>query len=107
MLPESAGLVILDGVPSFLGAYNAGPARFDEVLAERRPLPDETRRFLAEVAARIGFVEPSISGTFAGFTSIARSSGLFGEASSVARSPSDMPSWRSLFVPLGQRSDSR
>lgn len=34
------------GSPGFLAAYNAGPARYEDYLAGR-PLPDETRAYLA------------------------------------------------------------
>jgi hypothetical protein len=35
------------GSPSFLAAYNAGPARYEDHLATGRPLPAETRAYLA------------------------------------------------------------
>ena len=35
------------GAPDFLAAYNAGPERLDDYLATGRPLPDETRRYMA------------------------------------------------------------
>jgi len=35
------------GYPGCFAAYNAGPARFDEHLLDGRPLPDETRHYLA------------------------------------------------------------
>ena len=35
------------GAPDFLAAYNAGPERLDDHLATGRPLPDETRRYMA------------------------------------------------------------
>ena len=35
------------GTPDFLAAYNAGPERLDDHLATGRPLPDETRRYIA------------------------------------------------------------
>ena len=35
------------GAPDFLAAYNAGPDRLDEHLVTGRPLPDETRRYMA------------------------------------------------------------
>ncbi len=47
----------LYGSPGFLAAYNAGPGRLDEYLTRHRPLPDETRNYVA----RIG---PRIDGTF-------------------------------------------
>jgi cell division septation protein DedD len=45
------------GSPGFLAAYNAGPARLDDYLANNRPLPDETRRYVAMIG-------PSISGAY-------------------------------------------
>jgi hypothetical protein len=44
------------GSPAFLAAYNAGPTRLDDYLANLRPLPDETRRYVAMIA-------PSLQGT--------------------------------------------
>ena len=41
------------GVPDFLAAYNAGPERFDDHLATGRPLPDETRRYMALLAPQL------------------------------------------------------
>jgi soluble lytic murein transglycosylase-like protein len=41
------------GSPAFIAAYNAGPARYEEHLATGRPLPAETRAYVAFVARRI------------------------------------------------------
>jgi hypothetical protein len=38
------------GSPGFLAAYNAGPRRLDDYLSNERPLPDETRRYVAMIA---------------------------------------------------------
>jgi soluble lytic murein transglycosylase-like protein len=38
------------GAPGFLAAYNAGPERYAQHLAHGRPLPLETRRYLAVLA---------------------------------------------------------
>lgn len=38
------------GMPGFLAAYNAGPARWEDHLATGRPLPMETRAYLARLA---------------------------------------------------------
>jgi len=38
------------GAPGFLAAYNAGPARWEDHLATGRPLPMETRAYLARLA---------------------------------------------------------
>ena len=42
------------GVPGFLAAYNAGPARYEDHLATGRPLPAETRAYVAVLAPLIG-----------------------------------------------------
>lgn len=41
------------GSPGFLAAYSAGPARYEEHLATGRPLPAETRAYLAMLEPRI------------------------------------------------------
>ncbi|MFN4090359.1 MAG: lytic transglycosylase domain-containing protein [Alphaproteobacteria bacterium] len=41
------------GFPSFLAAYNAGPGRLESHLYGGRPLPAETRNYLASVAPRL------------------------------------------------------
>jgi cell division protein FtsN len=43
----------LYGSPAFLAAYNAGPARLDDYLQHNRPLPSETRRYVAMIAPYI------------------------------------------------------
>jgi hypothetical protein len=50
------------GVPGFLAAYNAGPGRYDDYLATGRPLPPETRTFVAMLTPMIagGQVEDGI-----------------------------------------------
>ncbi|MBB2198753.1 lytic transglycosylase domain-containing protein [Gluconacetobacter sp. 1c LMG 22058] len=44
------------GEAGFLAAYNAGPARYDEHLATGRPLPAETRNYVASVSARLALL---------------------------------------------------
>ena len=41
-------------VAAMLAAYNAGPGRYDEHLTRGRPLPSETRAYLARLASIIG-----------------------------------------------------
>ena len=42
------------GVPGFLAAYNAGPARWEDHLATGRRLPMETQAYLARLAPLVG-----------------------------------------------------
>jgi len=46
------------GSPGFLAAYNAGPNRLDDYLSNNRPLPDETRRYVAMIGPNIIGVYP-------------------------------------------------
>jgi soluble lytic murein transglycosylase-like protein len=41
------------GAPLFLAAYNAGPDRVDDYLLRGRPLPAETRHYVATVAPQL------------------------------------------------------
>ena len=41
------------GSPGFLAAYNAGPGRMDDYLTRSRTLPDETKRYVANISARL------------------------------------------------------
>jgi hypothetical protein len=47
------------GTPGFLAAYNAGPARLDDYLGNVRPLPDETRRYVAMIGPNLRGVYPN------------------------------------------------
>lgn len=42
------------GAPGFLAAYNAGPGRYDDYVANARPLPAETIAYVAAIAPLIG-----------------------------------------------------
>lgn len=57
------------GAPGFLAAYNAGPARLDDHLLRGRPLPAETRRYVAGLAPKVATTpappDPAASGLFA------------------------------------------
>ena len=46
------------GSPGFLAAYNAGPHRLDDYLSNERPMPDETRRYVAMIAPMIQGIYP-------------------------------------------------
>lgn len=48
------------GAPGFLAAYNAGPARLDDYLANNRPLPDETRRYVAMIGPHLQSASPKV-----------------------------------------------
>lgn len=45
-------------VDAMLAAYNAGPARYDRHLASGRPLPAETRAYVASLATMLGGERP-------------------------------------------------
>ncbi len=47
------------GSPGFLAAYNAGPGRLDDHLTRNRSLPEETRRYVANIGPRISGYEPT------------------------------------------------
>ena len=46
------------GAPAFLAAYNAGPNRLTDYLANHRPLPDETRRYVWLIGTMIQGIYP-------------------------------------------------
>ena len=46
------------GSPGFLAAYNAGPGRYQTHLRTHRPLPGETRHYVAVIAPKIGGIYP-------------------------------------------------
>jgi len=91
------------GSPGFLAAYNAGPARYEAYIAAGRPLPAETRAYVAEVAPILDGAAPlaKLAGPLAW-----RRAALFpgtAKASPADASPAvDMTSQEripSLFVP--------
>lgn len=53
----------LFGSPGFLAAYNAGPEAYEEHLTRGRPLPWETRHYVAMIAPQIRGVLPGTPGT--------------------------------------------
>jgi D-alanyl-D-alanine carboxypeptidase len=46
------------GAPGFLAAYNAGPGRVDDYLANGDPLPGETVSYVTDVAPHLGSATP-------------------------------------------------
>ncbi|WP_449473736.1 lytic transglycosylase domain-containing protein [Sphingobium chungangianum] len=82
------------GYPGLFAAYNAGPGRYAEHLAGRRPLPGETIGYLASVAPerQIGGASPPVEPLFA----IQKGGGLAPAAAVGAPSPSP------IFVVLSQ-----
>ncbi len=48
------------GSPGFLAAYNAGPNRLDDYLANQRALPDETRHYVAVIGPSLRYAAPRV-----------------------------------------------
>jgi hypothetical protein len=48
------------GSPGFLAAYNAGPNRLDDYLANQRSLPDETRHYVAAIGPALRYAQPQV-----------------------------------------------
>lgn len=94
------------GAPGFLAAYNAGPARYQQHVASGRPLPAETRDYVAKLA-------PSVSGAASVgapsappptlFVALSPVSGTLPRASSAPLDPAASP----LFPPLSPRLGTR
>jgi soluble lytic murein transglycosylase-like protein len=61
------------GAPGFLAAYNSGPTRYENHLAMGRPLPDETRDYVAILAPMIGGMQVSGKMVVADSLTLARS----------------------------------
>ena len=47
------------GSPGFLAAYNTGPGRLDDFLTRNRPLPHETRQYVAIIGPQIAGIWPT------------------------------------------------
>ncbi len=76
------------GYPGLFAAYNAGPARYARHLATGRALPGETIGYLSTVA-----------GVAPGGTATRQRSSVEGHP----EVPSEVPAWRTLFLPLSTR----
>jgi soluble lytic murein transglycosylase-like protein len=92
------------GYPGLFAAYNAGPGRYAEHLRTGRPLPAETRGYIAQLArapATPSMPPAMLSGTRLFFA--------LGEtrrpSSNTAQPTSESESSRGLFVPLGRPND--
>ncbi|NQE65548.1 lytic transglycosylase domain-containing protein [Caulobacter sp. RHG1] len=48
------------GAPGFLAAYNAGPGRYEAFRDQARPLPAETRLYVAKLTIKLGL--PALAG---------------------------------------------
>ena len=46
------------GSPGFLAAYNAGPGRYESCVRRHRPLPAETRHYVAVIAPKLDGATP-------------------------------------------------
>ncbi|WP_336717985.1 lytic transglycosylase domain-containing protein [Asaia bogorensis] len=104
------------GDVGFLAAYNAGPGRYDEHLATGRPLPDETRAYVASVVRRMGddavpTVLSQLSGTPSPLAPVAIAGLFAGPAHPVMSDTAEVgdslapPTPAGLFVPAGWRKE--
>ena len=80
------------GPTGFLAAYNAGPGRYQDHLQTGRPLPLETRLYVARIAGRLGGGQADLAST----------------APYIAPSASALdPAAASIFVSLSATADSQ
>jgi soluble lytic murein transglycosylase-like protein len=81
------------GWPAALAAYHAGPGRYEQYLARARPLPPETRAYVAMIATRTGAAATDTAKQTA--TADWRQASLFASLSSASRimahSEKDLP----------------
>ncbi len=88
------------GSPGFLAAYNAGPTRYEDHLTTGRPLPAETRAYVADVGPLIGV------GTLEAAMLVAATARAWTEAPLFPMQPDNnaQPSRPSSNGPIGQPS---
>ena len=87
------------GYPGLFAAYNAGPARYGEHLRTGRPLPGETRSYIAQLARTPA--TPSMPPAMLSGTRLFFSLGNTTEpASGHADSTPERPASGTLFIPL-------
>jgi hypothetical protein len=82
------------GASGFVAAYNVGPARYENHLATGRPLPDETRNYVASLAPLLPDAQTGDSAIAAGEPNTWRGASLF-----VARSQHKTSDARLSFTP--------
>lgn len=82
------------GAPGFLAAYNVGPARYEDHLATGRPLPDETRNYIALLAPLLSGPRPADASTSAAEPRNWQKASLF-----VPRSTRESADTRLSFTP--------
>lgn len=88
------------GSPGFLAAYNAGPGRYEQYLAGR-PLPAETRAYMATLAPLVGSGEPAGPITVATVHSKSWTEAplFIGQPERAAAADLVSAEWRSDYVP--------
>jgi soluble lytic murein transglycosylase-like protein len=90
------------GMPGFLAAYNAGPQAMQEALNGIRPLPDESRIFVAKVSGLLGLPGSNFGPGLQSAT-VGTPATLFFSPAPAQRNEVAGPSWRQLFAPLGSK----
>ncbi|MCX7587291.1 lytic transglycosylase domain-containing protein [Phenylobacterium sp. 58.2.17] len=117
------------GVAGFLAAYNAGPGRYEDSLTTGRPLPAETRAYLAKLSPVVGASRGGDSASADPDAVTWRRSALFPGRSDIALGadqgagdpradhqipagsdtplPVPVPGLAELFVPVSSRSPAR
>lgn len=87
------------GSPGFLAAYNAGPARYQAHVAAGRPLPSETRAYVAKLAPAVGGSGVASAPTPSKPPSMFVALGASARPVSVPAAPTD-PAFAPLFAEL-------